>query len=143
MEVLLTIAAYLLVIGCILFIPFLLYLIVLVFWENRKRWALILAGVLLGAELICGGILYLQPFYSCPKIYAPYISEEQENSLRAGCLPASRGFWSANIPILAVANEVTYASEHTIHVRTWYFPFGSCETGVSPDGLFPVSYGLK
>ncbi len=141
MEVLITIAAYLFVIGAVLFLPLLLFITVLVFksdWENIKRPALLLSGILLGAELICGGILYFRPFYSCPEIYAPYISEEQESRLKAGSAPAGRGFWSANIPALAVFNQVTFASEHTIHVRTFYFPWGSSETGVSEDGLFPV-----
>ncbi len=138
MEVIFTIVAYLFVLGSVLFLPFMLFLTVLCFWDNKKRLALLLAGALLGAELLCGGILYFRPFYSCPEIYAPYISEEQESRLKAGHGPAARGFWSGNIPSLAVFNKVTYASEHTIHVRTFYFPWGSSETGVSSDGLFPV-----
>ena len=138
MEVVFTIAAYLFVIGSVLFLPLILFITILCFRDNKTQLALLLAGVLLGAELICVGILYFRPFYSCPEIYAPYISEEQESRLKAGSAPAERGFWSANIPALAVFNQVTFASEHTIHVRTFYFPWGSSETGVSEDGLFPI-----
>ena len=136
MEVLLTVFMYLFLIGCVLFLPFLLYLCVRILRENKKRPALILAGILLCAEILMGGLLYHRPIYLCPETYAGYISEEKEADLRAGYIPARRGFWSANIPFFAVINEVTYAGEETIHVRTWYFPFGSCETGVNPDGLY-------
>ncbi len=138
MEVLLTVLAYLFVIGCVLLLPFMGFISVLVFQENKKRLALVLAGVLLGAELICGGILYFRPIYICPAIYESYINENRENRLKAGELPARRGFWSANIPGIAILNQVTYAAEDTVHVRTWYFPFGSTETGVNPDGLYSV-----
>ena len=138
MEVLFTIIAYLLVIGSVLFLPFLLFCTILCIRDDRKRLALRLAGVLLAAELICGGILFFRPIYSCPEIYEPYIGEEMEERLKFGSAPAGRGFWSINIPALAVSNKVTFASEDTVHVRTWYFPFITSETGVSPDGLFPV-----
>ena len=138
MEVLLTVAAYLFVIGCVLFLPFVLFVVVVVLAENRKRLALVLAGVLLGAELLCGAILYVRPLYSCPDVYAMYIEESRETWLKRGDLPARRGFWSARIPCLAVCNRVIYAAEDTVHVQTLYFPVGSCVTGVNSDGLYSV-----
>lgn len=77
MEVVLTVLVYLFIIGCVLLLPFLLYISVFVF--------------------------------------------------------------SANIPSLAIINQVTYAAEGCVEVRTWYFPFGSCETGVNFDGLYSIN----
>ena len=57
MEVVFTIAAYLFVIGSVLFLPLILFITILCFRDNKTQLALLLAGVLLGAELICGGIL--------------------------------------------------------------------------------------
>ena len=139
MEVVLSVLVYLFIIGCVLLLPFLLYISVFVFSDNRKKLAFVLAAVLLGAELICGGILYIHPIYICPASYDVYISEEQEDNLKAGNLPAQHGFWSANIPSLAIINQVTYAAEGCVEIRTWYFPFGSCETGVNFDGLYSIN----
>lgn len=138
MEVLLTVFVYLLFTGCVLFLPFLLYLSARILRENTKRPALILAGILLGAEILLGGLLYHRPIYLCPETYSEYISEEKEDDLRAGYMPARRGFWSANIPFFAVVNEVTYAGEECVEVCTWYFPFGSTKTGVNFDGLYQM-----
>ena len=133
----LTVLSSLLALGGLLILPALAFLTVSGLFE-KKRAALALAGLLLGAELIGGAVLYVRPLYFCPEEYAVSIGDELENRLREGELPARRGFWSSDQPCLAVCSRVTYAAENTVHVRTWYFPFGSCETGVNPDGLYPV-----
>ena len=138
MEILLTVLAYLFVIGCVLFLPFVVYVCIRIGREKEKRLALLFAGILLGGEILSGCLLYHRPLYVCSEEYVVYISEEQDAKLRAGYLPANRGFLSSKIPLLAVVNLVTYAGEGCVEVCTWYFPCGVQKTGVNFDGLYSV-----
>ncbi len=142
MELIMSIICYLIVIGCILFLPFLLFAALRYGAEKSQKGAIGSACILLAVMLLCGCVLYVRPIAYCPTQYQEVVSDHWENRLSEGQQPAECGFWSAWVPFLAVINEVTYADKHTLHVRTWWFPFGRSETGVNPDGLFPIASSL-
>ncbi len=142
MELILTVVCYLTVIGCVLFLPLLLFAALRYGAEKSRRYALGCAGTLLAVILLSGVVLYFKPIVYCPESYQITVSEHWEDSLANRHLPAEKGFWSAKVPFLAVINEITYADEHTLHMRTWWFPFGRSETGVNPDGLYSISSAL-
>ena len=142
MELILTIICYLTGIGCVLLLPFLLFAALRYGADRSRKCALGSACILLAVILLCGCVLYIRPIAYCPKPYQSAVSDNWGDRLTAGQLPAESGFWSAQAPFLAVINEVTYADEHTLHVRTWWFPFGRSEIGVNSDGLYQITSAL-
>ena len=142
MELIMTIICYLTVIGCVLFLPFLLFAALRYGADRSRKCALGSACILLVIILLCGCVLYVRPIAYCPAQYREVVSEHWQIHLTEGQLPAESGFWSVQAPFLAVINEVTYADEHTLHVRTWWFPFGRSEIGVNSDGLYPITSPL-
>ena len=142
MELIMTIICYLTVIGCVWLLPFLLFAALRYGADRSRKCALGSACILLVTILLCGCVLYVRPISYCPKPYQSAVSDNWGDRLTAGQLPAESGFWSAKAPFLAIINEVTYADEYTLHVRTWWFPFGRSEIGVNSDGLYPITSAL-
>ncbi|MBQ8509211.1 MAG: hypothetical protein IJ493_04815 [Clostridia bacterium] len=130
METIIAVVAYLFVIFGFLFIPsFIAFVLCYCFeWKFKRAVRVLLAAL----AIETGMIVYLSqhPIFICPGEYQDYVE-------RNGA-PTRRGIYSSQIPLFVIANQVEYAGDGEVHVRTWYFPLGAVTMGVGRDGYFQL-----
>lgn len=130
MEILLSIVAWALQLGALLFLPALLFLLL------RKRRKAAVATALLCAVVVFGSAVWIafHPIRSCPAELEPYLSEDRWQEVRSVTPP----IYSRNIPFFPVVITVERADAEELYWKVDWFPVGTTHTGLTPDGYEQV-----
>ena len=136
MAVIVTIFAYGLQLGALLFLPALLFFCLRSY--VRKKTAVI--SSLLCAVLIVAAAAWFahHPIRSCPEELKSYLTEDRWQDI----LSVTPPLYNAYLPFFPWKVTVERADERELYWRTEWFPAGTTRTGVTPDGYNPV-HGLK
>ena len=136
MTVLVTVLAYGLQLGALLFLPALLFFCLRSY--VRKRTALV-------ASLLCTAVIFagaawvaFHPIRSCPKELEPYMTEARWQDV----LSVTPPLYSRYLPFFSAVITVEKADEEGLYWKVNWFPVGTTRTGVTPDGYDPV-HGLS
>ena len=98
-----------------------------------KRRVAVSRAVFAGALLLVlavGARLWQRPLWSCPEKWRDAVTEGE----KAEVLQLNRGFYSVQLPLLAVNVRVEGVCGEEILVQTQYFPLGRTQMSVGADG---------
>ena len=136
MAVIVTIFAYGLQLGALLFLPALLFFCLRSYVQKKTA---VMASLLCALLIIAAAArLAFHPIRSCPKALKPYLTEDRWQDI----LSATPPIYNPHLPFFPWRVAVECADESELYWRTDWFPAGTTRTGVTPDGYDPV-HGLK
>ena len=136
MAVIVTLFAYGLQLGMLLFLPALLF-------GCLRRHKSGKAALLV--SLLCALVIFTlaawvahHPIRSCPEELAAYLTEDRWQDILSVTPPV----FNAHLPFFPWRVTVERTDENELYWRTDWFPVGTTRTGVTPDGYDPV-HGLQ
>ena len=136
MTVLVTVFAYGLQLGALLFLPALLFFCLRSYVQKKTA---VMASLLCAVLIIAAAAwLAFHPIRRCPEELKPYLTEDRWQDILSVTPPV----FNAHLPFFPWKVTVEQADENALYWRTDWFPAGTTRTGVTPDGYDPV-HGLK
>ena len=136
MTVLVTVFAYGLQLGALLFLPALLFFCLRSYVQKKTA---VMASLLCALLIIAAATwLAFHPIRSCPEALKPYLTEDRWQDI----LSATPPIYNPHLPFFPWKVTVEHADENVLYWRTDWFPIGTTRTGVTPDGYDPV-HGLS
>ena len=136
MTVLVTVFAYGLQLGALLFLPALLLFCLRSYVQKKTA---VMASLLCAILIIATAAwLAFHPIRSCSEALKLYLTEDRWQDI----LSATPPIYNPHLPFFPWRVAVECADESELYWRTDWFPAGTTRTGVTPDGYDPV-HGLK
>ena len=136
MTVLVTVFAYGLQLGALLFLPALLLFCLRSYVQKKTA---VMASLLCAILIIATAAwLAFHPIRSCSEALKLYLTEDRWQDI----LSATPPIYNPHLPFFPWQVTVERADESELYWRTDWFPAGTTRTGVTPDGYDPV-HGLK
>ena len=136
MTVLVTVFAYGLQLGALLFLPALLLFCLRSYVQKKTAvMASLLCAILI---IVTAAWLAFHPIRSCSEALKLYLTEDRWQDI----LSATPPIYNPHLPFFPWRVAVECADESELYWRTDWFPAGTTRTGVTPDGYDPV-HGLK
>lgn len=104
----------------------------------KKKCFIIIMTIFMLINIFAINLYANKPVLICSEVYEKYISEE----LKTEIYKYNSGLYSKSLPIFPLYIEILSADSDSVSIRTQYYPLGSIQMNIGPNGVKSIDKPL-